>query len=224
MRVLVIEDDDSIAQMLSICLKAECFAVDRASTGTEGSFMARTNDYDIIVLDNMLPGKTGKDVCVDIRNQGRITPILVLSAMIETAKKIEMLTLGADDYLEKPFSAHEFIARVKALLRRPKILARDILTIDTLMLDVQRHIVQRDGKNIRMTRKEFMLLEFLMRHRGCVMSRAAILEHVWDINADPFSNTIESHILSVRKKIHSDGGKKLIHTISGRGYIMDIRE
>ena len=224
MRVLVIEDDESIAQMLTICLKNECFAVDRADTGTKGSFMARTNDYDIIILDNMLPGKTGKDVCVDIRNQGKNTPILILSAIIETEKKIEMLAIGADDYLEKPFSSHEFIARVKAILRRPQILTHDVFTFDTLMLDVHRHIVQRNGKIIRMTRKEFMLLEFLMRNKGFVMSRGAILEHVWDINADPFSNTIESHILSVRKKIHSEGEKKLIHTISGRGYVLDIRE
>lgn len=224
MRVLVIEDDESIARMLSMCLKNECFVVDIACNGTDGSFMARTNEYDIVILDNMLPGKTGKEVCLDIRRQGKNVPILVLSAMIETEKKIEMLTLGVDDYLEKPFSSHEFIARTKALLRRPRVIAQDVLVLDSLVLDVSRHIVKRNNKVLRMTRKEFMLLEFLMRNKGNVMSRAAILEHVWDINADPFSNTIESHVLSIRKKIKTEGGKKLIHTISGRGYVLDIRD
>lgn len=224
MRILIIEDDDSIARFLTISLEAECFVVDRASDGEAGSFLGRTNEYDLIILDNMMPKKSGKQVCDDIRAQGKTMPILMLSAVSETETKTDLLNAGADDYLTKPFSLNELLARVRALLRRPKELLGDVLRLDNVLMDMSKHIVTRAGKEIRLTRKEFILLEYLMRNQGVVLSRASIMDHVWDMHADPFSNTIESHILSVRKKIDVPGERKLIRTISGRGYVMDDKE
>ncbi|MDD5084063.1 MAG: response regulator transcription factor [Candidatus Moranbacteria bacterium] len=224
MRILVIEDDESIARFLTLSLEAECFVVDTTTDGEDGSYLARTNEYDVIILDNVLPKKSGREVCAEIRRQGITVPILMLSAVMESNAKVELLDTGADDYLTKPFSLDELLARVRALLRRPKHLLEDILRIDNLSMDVKRHIVTRNDAEIRLTRKEFILLEYLLRNQGVVLSRSSIMDHVWDMHADPFSNTIESHILSVRKKIDSAAEKKLIHTVSGRGYVMDIRE
>lgn len=221
MRILVIEDDESLNRFLKASLEAECFIVDTAVDGETGSFLGRTNEYDVIILDNILPNKNGKEVCLDIRTHGNTVPILMLSALTETNTKTELLNAGADDYLTKPFSLHELLARVRALLRRPKPLMRDVLCIDTLTMDINRHIVTRCNTEIRLTRKEFILLEYFMRNQGIVLSRASIMDHVWDMYADPFSNTLESHILSVRKKIDALCERKLIHTISGLGYIMD---
>lgn len=221
MRILIIEDDDSIARFLTLSLESECFVVDRASDGESGSFLGRTNEYDLIILDNMLPKKNGKEVCDEIRSHGKMMPILMLSAVSEAETKTDLLNAGADDYLTKPFSLNELLARIRALLRRPNQLLGDVLRIDNVIMDVNKHIVKRAGSEIRLTRKEFILLEYLMRNQGTVLSRASIMDHVWDMHADPFSNTIESHVLSVRRKIDIPGQKKLIRTISGRGYVMD---
>jgi DNA-binding response OmpR family regulator len=221
MRMLIVEDDDSIAHFLTLSFEAECFAVDVAYDGEDGSFLGRTNDYDIILLDNILPKKNGYDVCKEIRAHGKITPILVLSATTDTEMKVRLLNAGADDYLTKPFSSYELLARVRALLRRPRPLLGDVLYFLDITLFTQQHRVKKGSDDVRLTRKEFMLLEYLMRNQGRVVSRAALLEHVWDIHADPFSNTIESHVFNVRKKLGIRGKKSLIQTISGRGYRMD---
>jgi DNA-binding response OmpR family regulator len=223
MRVLVVEDDENMARFLKLNLESECFIVDTAFDGEEGSLLGRTNEYDVIVLDNMLPKKCGKEVCIDIRRQGKTTPILMLSALLETEMKTDLLNTGADDYLTKPFSLDELLARVRALLRRPKSFVGDVLRLDNVVMDINRHLVTRRGEMVPLTRKEFILLEYLMRNTGIVVSRASIMDHVWDMYADPFSNTIESHILSVRKKIDTVCERKLIHTISGCGYTMDVR-
>lgn len=218
MRVLVVEDEEGIARFLKAGLESEYFAVDVAEDGERGSYLARTNDYDIIILDNMLPGKNGAEVCDDIRKSGRNTPIIMLSARAEMSIKVELLNKGADDYLTKPFSLEELLARIRALLRRPAHVAPDLLEIEDLVLDTKKHLVTRKGKEIYLTRKEFMLLEYLLRNKGTAVSRGMILEHVWDINVDPFSNTVESHILNIRKKVNDKGRKNLIHTLPGIGY------
>ena len=218
MRILLVEDEKKTAEFLKSSLEAEPFAVDFAEDGEMGSYLGRTNDYDLIILDNMLPKKDGLEVCEDIRKNGKSVPILMVSARNETTAKVELLNAGADDYLGKPFSLDELLARVHALLRRPKQIESAIITIDDLSLDLRQCAAYRGDKEITLTRKEFMLLEYLARNRGLVLTRGMIMEHVWDMNADPFSNTIESHILSLRRKIDIPGKRKLIQTVSGRGY------
>lgn len=224
MRILVIEDDDDMARLLALNLEAEYFVVDTAFDGESGSFLGRTNEYDLILLDNLLPKKNGLVVCQEIRKQGKTMPILVLSGVTDAATKVAFLNAGADDYVTKPFVMREIMARVRALLRRPCSVIHTVLQVDNLTLDVDSHIVKRAGVEIPCTRKEFILLEYFMRNKGVVVSRAAIMNHVWDMYADPFSNTVEAHILSVRKKIRLLCEKKLIYTVSGCGYVMDVRE
>jgi two-component system OmpR family response regulator len=221
MRALVIDDERGVRETLAENLRSRCFAVDTAEDGTEGSYMARTNTYDLIILDNMLPEKNGTVVCEEIRKTGRNTPILVLSALSDSWRKVELLNAGADDYMIKPFSFEELMARIRALMRRPADMESDILTVDALVLDTKHQTVKREEVGIYLTRKEYMLLEYLMRNRGSVLSRAMIMEHVWDMTSDPFSNTIESHILSLRRKVDKPHEKKLIHTVPGRGYRID---
>lgn len=221
MRILLIDDDKAIRGFLKSALESECFEVDAAEDGEKGSFLGRTNDYDAIICDYSLPKKNGLQICEEIRKDGKDTPILMLSVEGESHTKAELLNIGADDYLTKPFSLEELLARVRALMRRPNQIKNDILKIDDLIVDTKRHLVHRGEKEIYLTMKEFMLLEYLMRSRGTVQSRAIILEHVWDMNADLFSNTIEAHISNLRRKIDTKGKAKLIHTIPGRGYKID---
>lgn len=218
MRILVVEDEEKIARFLKDSLEAEYFAVDIASDGDRGSYYARTNDYDLIVLDNMLPVKSGLQVCEEIRESGRTVPILVVSVKTGAQDKVDLLNAGADDYLSKPFILEELLARVRALLRRPATIEKDILTVEDVMLDSRAGVVKRGDIDLHLTRKEFMLLEYLMRNKGIILSRGMILEHVWDMSVDIFSNTIESHILSLRKKLNDMGKERLIQTLSGRGY------
>lgn len=224
MRILVVEDQQDLRSSLQMRLQEQCFVVDTASDGEEGSFMGRTNDYDLIILDNHLPKKNGIEVCREIRESKKNIPILVLSVLDDTPKKVELLEAGADDYLTKPFSFSELMARIRAILRRSENIVEPILMIDDLVLDPQTHEVSRGDIEIYLTKKEFMLLEFLLRNIGQVVSRGDIVEHVWDIHADPFSNTVETHILSLRKKIDIPGKHKLIHNLSGRGYKIGFKK
>lgn len=221
MRLLLVEDDKGIRSTLTRKLRAECFAVDAASDGAEGSYMARTNPYDVVILDNVLPKKTGLMVCDDIRKTGRTMPILILSVLGDTRQKIDLITAGADDYIVKPFSFDELVVRIRALMRRPQQIENEVFTLDGLVIDTRQQSVKRGNKHYYLTRKEFMLLEYLLRNRGNVMSRSMIMEHVWDMASDPFSNTIESHILSIRRKLGGKNGKRLIQTVPGRGYKID---
>ncbi len=218
MKILLVEDDESISKVLKNGLETELFAVDVATDGEEGSLMARSNDYDLIILDVTLPKKSGEEVLADIRAKGKTVPVLVLSIESETDLKVRMLDGGADDYLNKPFSFKELLARIRALLRRPKKIESETFSVDDLTLNTKTHVVTRTNKDIHLTRKEFMLLQLLMQNQGDVISRGMINEHVWDNEADPLSKTIESHILSLRNKINMNGKKRLIETISGRGY------
>ena len=218
MRVLVVEDDQKIARFLKESLEAEYFAVDIAQDGDTGSHLAAINEYDLIILDNILPKKSGIEVCREVRARGQTIPILILSVKTDATKKVDLLDAGADDYLSKPFALAELLARMRALLRRPTALEVEILRVGTITLNTKSYTVAQGKKEIYLTRKEFMLLRYLMQHEGTVLSRGMILEHVWDMNTDIFSNTIESHILSLRKKIGDTGKQRLIQTIPGRGY------
>lgn len=218
MRILIVEDQPELQEFLKSSLEADFFAVDAESDGEKACFLAKTNEYDLIILDNNLPNKTGAEICADIRKTKQNVPILILSVNAETKKKIDLLNTGADDYVTKPFSYEELVARIHALLRRQPMAPKEILKIEDLTVDPQKHKVKRGNTNIKLTRKEFMLLEYLLRNQGQVVSRGSILEHVWDIHGDIFSNTIETHILTLRKKIDTPHSPKLIHTISGRGY------
>jgi len=222
MRALLVEDEQSIINFLKPALEAELFAVDAAEDGERGSYLARTNEYDLIILDNVLPKKTGLEVCEEIRRAGKMTPILILSVKSETITKVRLLNAGADDYLSKPFSLEELLARIRALLRRPRNIESELLAAGDLVLDLKQYTACRGRKEIRFTRKEFTLLEYLLKNKGTVLSRGMLMEHVWDMNADPFSNTIESHIASLRKKLDVPGKRKLIRTVAGRGYKIDI--
>jgi DNA-binding response OmpR family regulator len=222
MKLLVVEDEISILNFLKPSLENEFYNVDIATDGEEGLAMALNNNYDLIILDIMLPKMNGDEICQALRTIKNDVPVIMLSAIAEAKKKVELFNCGADDYVTKPFSFEELLARIKALLRRPKKIESDILQIDSLYLDKNAKTVFRGDSQIHLTRKEFLLLEYLMENYGIVLSRGMIMEKIWDMNADPFSNTIESHIASLRRKINHHRTKKeeLIQTISGRGYVM----
>lgn len=218
MRVLLIEDEKEIVNFLKPSLEAECFTVDVSFDGAKGSYLARTNDYDLIILDYILPKMDGKTVCEKIREDNKSVPIIMLTVKSEVEDKVALFNAGVDDYISKPFSFVELLARIRAILRRPQKIEEEILKIDDLILDIKGHTVKLGENEVYLTRKEFSLLAYLMKNKGNVVSRGMIMEHVWDMNADPFSNTIEAHILNLRRKIDISDDRKFIHTIPGRGY------
>jgi len=218
MHILLVEDEKALNDLLKSNLESEYFVVDTASDGEAGSYLARTNDYDLIILDNILPKKTGFQICQELRAMGKTLPILMISARQEADTKVELLNAGVDDYLTKPFSFEELLARIRALLRRPKPMEMTVLQVDDLQLDSRCHVVTRGKDTIHLAPKEYGLLEYLMRNEGTAVTRDMILEHVWHTDVDHFSNTIESHIVSLRKKIDVPRKKKLIHTVKGVGY------
>ena len=223
MRLLIIEDDKEISDFLKMGLEAESFIVDTAFDGERGSYFARCEVYDAILLDYALPKKDGFQICQELRTAGISTPIIMISVKSEAPLRVGLLNLGADDYLIKPFSFEELLARVRAILRRSPLLKSSILCLGDLTLDPSAQRTIKGRREIYLTRKEFILLEYLLSNKGRVVSRGMILEHVWNRESDPFSNTIEAHILNLRKKIDS-GKKKLIHTVPGRGYKMELLE
>lgn len=218
MRALIIEDDRYITEALMAALENISLIVDTASDGESGAFRAITEDYDIILLDTMLPKKNGLEVCNAIRLAGKTTPILSISAKSDATTKVALLNTGVDDYISKPFVLDEVIARIHALLRRPKQIVETTLSIDTLEINTRTRSVRRNGKPIHLTRKEFDLLEYLLRHSGSVLSRSTLLEHVWDSEVNLFSNTVEAHIRTLRLKIERRNRPRLIHTVPGCGY------
>lgn len=223
MRILIVEDDLAIQDFLKKALEAESFAVDATADGEKGSYLARTNDYDVVLLDNTLPKKMGIDICRDIRNAQKTMPILMLSATDTIPQKVLLLREGVDDYMTKPFSFEELLARIQAILRRPTLVHAPTITVADVSLNLNTQEVVKGTKNIYFTRKEFALFEYLMRNKGSIISRGMIMEHVWDHEGDPFSNTIEAHIRNIRKKI-SSRNKPLIHNIPGRGYKIDVKK
>jgi DNA-binding response OmpR family regulator len=216
--MLIIEDEKEIVDFLKIGFEKEGFVVDSSQDGEEGSYLARTNEYDIMIIDHMLPHKTGLDIVKEVRSQLKSVPILMLSVKTEISHKISSFSQGVDDYVSKPFSFQELNARVKAILRRPYDIKSSVYKIEDLTIDAERQEVTKDGKQVYLTRKEFLLLECLVKEKGKVISRGSLMESVWNMNTDPFSNTLETHILNLRKKIGGKKGKELIKTVPGRGY------
>ena len=219
MKILLIEDELEIAHFIINGLKAEHFMVDWAEGAAKGLMWAKVNAYDLAIIDiNLGHGESGVDVCAAIRAKGRMFPIIMLSVINDAHTKIEALNIGADDYLTKPFFVAELLARIRALLRREKKLTGPKLVIADLEVDTLAHTVTRAGKEIKLNRKEFMLLEYFMRNAGTTLTRGMILEHVWDINADPFTNTVDVHVRFLRAKIDEGYSRKLIKTVHGYGY------
>jgi two-component system OmpR family response regulator len=219
MKVLLIEDEAEIANFVMNGVKADHFLVDWAPNGAKGLMWAKVNAYDIAILDiNLGNGENGLDICQEIREKGKTFPIIMLSVTNDPRTKIQALNLGADDYLTKPFFVAELLARMRALLRREKKLTGPKLILADLEMDTLAHTVKRAGKEIKLNRKEFTLLEYLMRNAGTTLTRGMILEHVWDINADPFTNTVDVHIRFLRSKIDEGHKKKLLKTVHGYGY------
>lgn len=218
MRVLLVEDDRKAARVLRQGLQEEGFTVDVAHAGDEGEYQAQINDYDVIVLDWLLPGKAGIDVCRHLRARGVTTPILMLTARDAVADRVAGLDTGADDYLTKPFAFVELLARIRALLRRGEAAQAPVLKVGDLTLDPVSHRVTRGDRRITLTPKEYALLEYLVRHAGRVVTRTELGEHVWQDEHDTLTNLVDVHMSHLRRKIDAEAGTALIHTVRGRGY------
>jgi two-component system copper resistance phosphate regulon response regulator CusR len=219
-RILLVEDEPNAARMLAKGLREETYAVDVAGDGEIALELAHVNDYDLIILDVMLPRKDGFEVCRELRGAGSAIPVLMLTARDAVEDKVEGLDSGADDYLSKPFEFEELVARVRALLRRKPALYRDVIVVADLSVDTLRKRVSRSGRELDLTAKEFALLEYLVRHTGEVVGRADISEHVWDQTYDPFSKVIEVFIQRLRRKVDEGHAVKLIRTRRGEGYVL----
>jgi two-component system copper resistance phosphate regulon response regulator CusR len=220
LRILLVEDEPDAARMLAKGLREQTHAVDIAADGDAALELAYINSYDLIILDIMLPGKDGFEVCRELRGSGSAAPILMLTARDAVDDRIEGLDTGADDYLVKPFDFHEMLARVRALLRRGPMLRPDLIEIADMTIDTRSRQVWRAGAPVDLTAKEYALLEYLARRRGEVVSRSDIAEHVWDESFDPFSNLIEVYIQRLRRKIDEERDIKMIRTRRGEGYML----
>ncbi|MBS0181292.1 MAG: response regulator transcription factor [Nitrospira sp.] len=220
MRVLVIEDETKVGSFIKRALEEESYAVDFCEDGAKGLEMALAINYDLLVVDVMLPSMSGLDVLKNIRRERIHTPVLILSAQSQIDQRVKGLDAGADDYLTKPFAIDELLARVRALLRRGASESPGILQVDDLILNPATRDVTRGGQRIDLTLKEYALLEYLMRHTGRVLTRPMISEHVWNQDFDTFTNVIDVYVNYLRNKIDRGRSKKLIHTIRGSGYML----
>lgn len=221
MRLLVIEDDSRLCDLLVRTLREESYAVDKAEDGQEGEWLAFENPYDLILLDIMLPRKDGFSVLKALRSGGVKSSVLILTAKDSKEEVVKGLDLGADDYITKPFSIEELLARVRALLRRPVSPPVSMIEVGELKIDTLRKEVFHRGVMVDMTLKEYGLLEYLARKEGQVVSRQDLCEHVWDMNCDPFSNVVDVYIGYLRNKIDKPFGTQHIKTIRGHGYRLD---
>jgi DNA-binding response OmpR family regulator len=219
MRILIIEDDSKLSASIAKHLRSESFAVDIAGDGKRGEEFAQVNEYDVILLDIMLPHQDGWTTCKNLRRANVLTPILMLTALDDIDDKIRGLDSGADDYLPKPFHIGELLARIRALTRRRTELRTTNIEHFGLRLDIATHKAYRDGKEVLLSSKEFALLELFMMHPGKILSRETISEHLWDMNFEPRSNIIESFVRFLRQKIDKGFDTSLIHTVRGAGYI-----
>ena len=222
MRVLVVEDEQKINRTVCQALREEAYAVDSASDGDEGEELALVNQYDLIILDLLLPKKAGVAVCRSLREQGATTPILMLTAKDTVEDRVQGLDSGADDYLVKPFYMDELLARVRALLRRETTVKVARLQVADLFVDTSSHRVIRAGAAIDLTSKEYAMLEYFMRNQDQVLTRTMISEHVWDDQFDSLSNIIDVYIRRLRRKIDEGFSPRLLHTIRGSGYLLGI--
>jgi DNA-binding response OmpR family regulator len=220
MRILVVEDEKRLADFIKNGLEEQKYSVDAAYDGENAEFLAMTNEYDLIILDILLPKKNGWEVCESLRNAGMDTPIIMLSALSDVSDRIKGLDKGADDYITKPFVIAELVARVNAMLRRAHHVTQPIVKIRDIELDISARKVNRSGEEIQLTNKEFALLEYLNLNKNKVVTRTMISEHVWDIHFDAGSNVIDVITNFLRKKIEIEGEERLIHTIRGAGYML----
>ena len=219
MKILVVEDEHRIANSIKKGLEQEGYVVDVAYDGETGFDLAATGDYEVIVLDLMLPKMNGVEICERLRKEEEVqTPVLMLTARGELEDKVKGFKVGADDYLVKPFAFVELLARIKALLRRPKESVGEILKVGDLSLNKDSFEVKRGGRKVELSKKEFGLLEYLMRHKGKVLSKDQIINQVWSYDADVLPNTVEVYMGYLRKKIEKKDEKSLLKTMRGFGY------
>ena len=223
MRILVVEDNPKMALAVKQALQEQGYGVDIAETGSDGEQLAIIESYDIIVLDVMLPDRDGVEVCRRLRKRGLRTPVLMLTALSTTTDKVAGLDAGADDYLPKPFEFDELLARIRALLRRGEATESSVLRYEDIEMDLLRRKVQRGGKEVKLTQKEFALVEFLLRNPDRVLTRTTIGEKVWDMNFDPASNVIDVYISTLRRKMDRGFERELIHTVIGSGYMFSAQ-
>jgi heavy metal response regulator len=222
MKILIIEDEKKVANFIKHALVEEFYSVDVAFDGERGEEMAMSDEYDLIILDLMLPKKDGLSVLKSLRDQNNDVPVLVLTAKGTIDDKVKGLDIGADDYLTKPFILEELFARVRSLLRRQGFEKSNLLKIADLELDTITHSAKRGVKKIEFTAREYELLEFFMRNKNRVLTRSVIAQHVWEYNFDPESNIVDVYINRLRNKIDGEFDTKLIHSIKGVGYIMKV--
>ena len=222
MRILLVEDDSRVASFIRRGLKEENYAVDLAADGEEGLFLAQTEEYDLIILDLLLPKRSGLDVLRTLRAEHIAIPILILTAKDKLEDKVAGLDAGADDYLTKPFGFDELLARVRALMRRRGDMVPTMLRAGDLEMDTMRRRVLRGGREIFLTNREYALLEFFLHHPDKVITRSMLAEHVWEHDFDTFSNVIDVHVARLRRKIDDDSSTKLLQTIRGSGYTLQL--
>ncbi len=221
MRILVVEDDTALNHLLARTLREESYAVDTATDGQEGEWLAFENPYDLIVLDLMLPVKDGIQVLKSLRAGGVTTPVLILTAKDSKEEIVQGLDAGADDYLTKPFSIDELLARARVLFRRPPVVAHAVLTAGPLSIDPARKEATFSNNRLDLTTKEYALLEYFVRNSGTVLSRTQLSEHVWDMNFEPASNVVDVYVGYLRNKIDRAFNTNLIKTVRGFGYMLD---
>ena len=223
MKLLVVEDERRIARALKEGLEQEAYAVDIEFDGEDGYRAASAVDYDLILLDVMLPSMNGFEICRRLRAEGNHAPIMMLTAKDQDSDIVDSLDGGADDYLTKPFSFDVLLARIRALLRRPPETLSELLQVDDLRLDPAQKKVTRDGKEIQLSVKEFAILEYMMRNQGKILSKNNIMSHVWDFDADVLPNTVEQFVMFVRRKVDKPFGTRLITTVPGFGYKIEAK-
>jgi two-component system, OmpR family, response regulator len=221
MRILVVDDDRLLADYLRLALKEDGHAVDVANTGEEGEFLAMVNDYDTIILDNMLPGSSGLDVVRQLRTNGRSTPVLMLTAKDAQEDVVEGLDAGVDDYLVKPFDVPVLRARIRALARRGGARRTEQVSVGDLSLDRLKRRVLIDNDPVPLTPKEYALLEYLLLHAGQVVTRTELLEKVWDLHFDPASNVVDVHVSRLREKLQNSGSTATLLTVRGSGFMLE---
>jgi two-component system copper resistance phosphate regulon response regulator CusR len=219
-RILLVEDEPRIAGFIAKGLRERAYAVDVARDGEEAIYYAGVNEYDLVILDVMLPIKNGYAVCRELRGSGFRSPILMLTARDAVDDRVAGLDSGADDYLTKPFDFKELLARLRALSRRSTEIRPEVIQVADLTLNPENHAISRAGRRINVTAKEYALLEFLMLNQNRVVNREQIAQHVWDENFDPFSNIIDVYVRRLRTKIDAGFAQPLIHTRRGEGYIL----
>ena len=222
MRILLVEDDPRVASFIRRGLREEQYTVDLAKDGEEALYQGQGGQYDLIILDLLLPKKNGLEVLKNLRQERITIPILILTAKDEPKDKVAGLDAGADDYLTKPFGFEELLARIRALLRRRGDLTPTILKAGDLEMDTLRHRVTRSGKELLLTNREYNLLEFFLRHPRQVVTRTLLAQQVWDQDFDSFSNVIDVHVARLRRKVDDDFSVKLLHTVRGSGYRLEV--